>query len=101
MKEKQMIITANVKVKPDKVTDFVELTKELIAESRAESGNISYTLYQSPADSTQFIFLEEWKNQEAIDFHFETPHFKGFGAIGDECFSQPAVIKIYEASVKE
>lgn len=96
---KQMIITASVKVKPEKVATFIEKTKELIAQSRAESGNISYTLYQNPTDSCQFIFFEEWKDQAAIDFHFNTPHFKEFGPVSDDCSQEPAQIKIYEAVV--
>ena len=96
----QMIITAKVKIKPERVIDFIEGTKELIAQSRAEEGNITYTLYQDPSDLTQFIFVEEWKDQAAIDFHFNTPHFKNFGAFSNECASGPSQIKIFDAKAK-
>ena len=101
MENKQLIIAASVKIKPEKVSEFIEQTKSLIESSRAEEGCISYTLYQSPTDSTVFIFFEEWKDQAAIDFHFNTPHFKNFAPISQDCASEPTKLKIYEAVLKD
>ncbi|MCD7971268.1 MAG: antibiotic biosynthesis monooxygenase [Candidatus Azobacteroides sp.] len=89
------IITAKKHIKPEKVDDYIQATKELIEKSRAEEGNISYTLYQHPEDKTVFIFFEEWKNQAAIDYHFSTEHFKEFGTRGDEFDAAPGELTIY------
>lgn len=94
--EMKKVIRAEVAIKPEKVDAFIEATKSIIEQSRAEDGNISYTLYQSPVDKTQFIFFEEWKDQAAIDFHFNTEHFKSFGSISEELRSAPTKITIYD-----
>ncbi len=91
------IITAHKFIKPEKVDEFIEFTRDAIAKSRAEEGNISYTLYQDPSDSTKFIFFEQWKDQAAIDFHFSTDHFKLAGSRAAEFEAAPTVITIYDA----
>ena len=91
------VISAQVFIKPEKVDAFVAATKDLIEKSRAEAGCISYSLYQDPQDKTKFLFFEEWKNQAAVDFHFDTDHFKKFGETLNDCASEPAVITIYDS----
>jgi len=88
-------ISAKVYIKPEKVESFLTATQELIEKSRAEEGCISYTLFQNPTDETSFLFFEEWRNQAAIDYHFETEHFINFGRMLDEYASVPPVITIF------
>jgi quinol monooxygenase YgiN len=92
------IISARIFIKPEKVADFIAATQSLLEASRAEAGNVSYSLFQDPQDASKFFFFEEWKNQEAVDFHFATDHFKKFGETLNECASQPAVITIYDSN---
>ena len=99
--EVKKIISAQVFIKAEKVDDFLAATKGLIEKSRAEAGNVSYSLYQDPEDKTKFLFFEEWKNQAAVDFHFATEHFQQFGKTLDECASAPAVITIYDSIGEE
>lgn len=91
------IITARKFIKADKVAEFIEFSKEQIEKSRAEEGCISYTLYQDPYDSTQFIFVEQWKDQAAIDFHFSTDHFKQAGTRGGDFEAAPMELTIFDA----
>jgi len=51
------------------------LGKELVLETRKESGCVSYELCQSLKNDTHIAFIEEWENQAALDAHFQTPHF--------------------------
>lgn len=92
------IIGAKVQLKADQVDAFIAEAKAVIAASRAEAGCISYTLYQSPYDRSQFFFFEEWKNQAAIDFHFASPHFKAFGEKLKNMTAAPADIAIYDCA---
>jgi quinol monooxygenase YgiN len=89
------LIGAKLTIKAEKVQEFVEAAKTVIAASRAEPGCISYTLYQDPYEKTAFFFFEEWKDQAAIDFHFSTPHFKAFGEKMKNLAAGPAAITIY------
>ena len=90
----QKTIIAQIFIKPEHVDAFLAATPDLIAKSRAEAGCITYNLYQDPNDRTKLLFFEEWKNQAAIDFHFETEHFKNFGKMLEEFASAEPVITI-------
>lgn len=92
------IIGARVQVKADKVEAFIAAAQPCIAASRAEPGCISYTLLQDPSDKTSFCFFEEWKNQQAIDEHFTTAHFKAFGAQLKDLIAGKPAITVYDCS---
>ena len=68
-------IVAKMVVREDAIGQFHELAKELVEKSRAEEGNISYSLNQSTADRKLHAFIEIWKDQAAIDAHNQTEHF--------------------------
>lgn len=68
-------IVAKNYVKPECVQAFKDAAKELIEKSRAEEGNIFYTLNVSKNDPNTLVFIEAWKDQAAIEFHNKTEHF--------------------------
>jgi quinol monooxygenase YgiN len=96
--EAGMMIIANVLVKPEKVKAFTEAAKEIIEKSNKEAGCKSYQLYQDPYNSTKFVFVEEYKNQAAIDAHFASDYFKAFGPRIADMVQEPAKIKIISMS---
>jgi quinol monooxygenase YgiN len=70
----------------------------MVENSNKEEGCLSYELFQSPYEKSVFIFVEFYKNQAAIDFHFATPYFTEFGNTIGEMTSKPAEIKIFNGS---
>jgi quinol monooxygenase YgiN len=90
----KMMITAKLSVKPDKIKDFIAAAKEIIEKSNKETGCDFYQLYQDPYDNTRFIFIEEYKNQAAVDAHFATDYFNAFGPKISDLVAAPGVIKI-------
>jgi len=96
--ESGMMIVAHVSVKPEKVKAFIEAAKEIIEKSNKEAGCKSYQLYQDPYNSTKFVFVEEYKNQAAIDAHFAADYFKAFGTKIADLVQEPAKIKIISVS---
>ncbi|OFY49831.1 MAG: hypothetical protein A2X22_00370 [Bacteroidetes bacterium GWF2_49_14] len=89
-----MMIIAKVSVKPDKTRVFVAAAREIIEKSNKEAGCSFYQLYQDPYDNSRFVFVEEYRNQAAVDAHFATDHFKGFGAKIGDLVAGPPDIKI-------
>ncbi len=69
-------IVAKMLVKPGKVEEFKETARDLVAKSRAEAGNVYYTLNTSTKDPQLLAFIECWKDEEAIKFHNATEHFQ-------------------------
>ena len=92
----QKMITAKVFIKPGKEAEFITAAKMMIENSNKEEGCLGYMLYQDPYEKTNFIFVEKYKNQAAIDVHFATPYFKEFGTITSDWTSKPTEIKIID-----
>ena len=96
-----MMIVAKLAVKPEKVKAFTEAAKEIIEKSNKEPGCKSYQLYQDPYDNTKFVFVEEYKNQAAVDAHFASDYFKAFGPKIGDLVAEPAKIKILTVAKEE
>jgi quinol monooxygenase YgiN len=94
---KKMIL-AKVYIKPGNESDFIEAAKVMIENSNKEEGCLGYMLYQDPYEKTNFIFVESYKNQAAIDTHFSTSYFKEFGGKIADITSKPSEIKILDIS---
>lgn len=96
-----MMIVAKLTLKPDKVKAFTDAAKEIIEKSNKEAGCKSYQLYQDPYDNTKFVFVEEYKNQAAVDAHFASDYFKAFGPKISDFVAEPAKIKIISVAKEE
>ena len=92
----QKMITARVFIKPGRESDFLAAAQVMVTNSNKEEGCQGYMLYQDPYEKTNFIFVERYKNQAAIDAHFATPYFKEFGPKMADMTSQPTEIKIFD-----
>lgn len=71
-----MKIVAKVKVNPGAREEVLASLVKCAKASREEEGNVYYDLAENVKDPNELVVLEEWKSQEAIDFHNSTPHFK-------------------------
>lgn len=67
-------LVAKFTVKEEKIEEFKNYSKELVAETRKEKGCISYQLFQDVNDGKVLTFIEEWENQAAIDNHNNSRH---------------------------
>lgn len=69
-------IIVNVDVNLNSVQDFIEASKRVQIGSLKEDGCLKYHIFQNMFDSTKFTFLEEFKDEEAINIHKTTKHFQ-------------------------
>ncbi|MBK5254109.1 MAG: antibiotic biosynthesis monooxygenase [Peptostreptococcaceae bacterium] len=63
-------------VKPEALTEFNEITDNMIEETRKETGNVRYGLYRDAKNKNIFYFLEDWKDKEAFESHLKEEHLK-------------------------
>ena len=91
-----ILILAKSTVKPDYIETFKQHTQELVEKSQAEAGCLSYELFQDLTDPTQFVFVEKWLNQAAIDAHNESDHFKTIVPKLADLRVGPSSVKFYE-----
>ena len=85
-------IICKMNVREECAEAFLKAAAPLVAASRAEEGNIFYTLNRSKEDPCAFAFMECWKDQAAIDAHNATEHFtKTVPELGEMCTSSGPV----------
>ena len=94
MNDERIVLIARVKVNKDKIEPLKSAALKIVADSRAEDGNINYDVHQSIEDETIFFWHETWKNKAAIDEHFETPFFKKFFEAVSEMVAEPPQINL-------
>ncbi|WP_235896328.1 putative quinol monooxygenase, partial [Yersinia rochesterensis] len=56
-------------IKPEHISDVTPLYKELVERTKLEPLCISYDLFIDHKDPGNFIFIEEWPDQAALDIH--------------------------------
>ena len=69
-------IVAKKLVKAGRVEEFKQAAKELVEKSRAEEGNVFYSLNASTEDPRVLAFIGCWKDKAALDAHGATEHFR-------------------------
>ena len=74
-----IIIAGEVKLKDAAEMERVRgAITAMVEASRAEEGCISYAFGRDLTDPSVFVVLERWKDQAALDEHFQTPHMATF-----------------------
>lgn len=77
-------VIATLIAKSDKVEETKTALSSLVAPTMAEEGCILYELFQSDVDPTEFVTLEEWVDQAAIDGHMASEHIAAALAVAPE-----------------
>ena len=77
-------IVARQIIKKSALAEYDALVKELVEKSRQEEGNVSYVNVQDREDERIRIFLELWKDQDAIDIHHATPMMATIAALREK-----------------
>ncbi|MDI9640893.1 putative quinol monooxygenase [Kamptonema cortianum] len=90
-----VVLIGHAKIKPSEVESFMTLANGMLLPSREEEGCISYDFYCDRADSNKVVFVEEWVDGSALEFHFATPHFKDFMERSATMLAEEPRIKIY------
>ena len=91
-------ILATLKVKKGKEElfekTFIELSKDV---REREKGNIFYQISKDREIENTYIVMEQYKDQESVDAHGRSEHFKMAGAKIAECLEVAPVIKRLDA----
>ncbi|GAE35962.1 putative quinol monooxygenase [Halalkalibacter akibai] len=95
-----IVLHAHISVVPEKREVFLDVVQDLVKGSKAEEGNISYHLFEDTVNSNQFIMVEEWVDQAALDFHNQADHYKVFGTKAPDLLAGPVKIDRFEVSKK-
>jgi quinol monooxygenase YgiN len=70
-------LIAKLKIQPDKVAAYEQVSRELIATVRArEPGTIYYEQFKTPDEPNSYTVIEVYKDKACQASHAETDYFK-------------------------
>jgi len=97
-----VIVIAKVKVQAGKEDEFAAAGRKMIAHVKAhEPGTVTYTLNQSTADKTDFVFYEVYRDPEAFAAHAGSEMMKEFGrSLGGVVAGRPEITMYDEVDAK-
>jgi quinol monooxygenase YgiN len=74
----ELKIVAVIAVKAEFRDELEKVFRQVVDETRKESGNVSYDLHRDVNNPLKYTILEVWKSQAAIDSHNNSDHFRAF-----------------------
>ena len=88
-------VVATITAQPDKADELKCILLGLVEPTRSEAGCISYQLFQNSSDASDFVFVEEWASDAALDQHMTTPHVQDAITRGQSLFAKAPDIRKY------
>ncbi|MGK4585000.1 putative quinol monooxygenase [Kitasatospora sp. HPMI-4] len=88
-----MILIAELTTRPDQAERLRTMLEGMIEPSLDEPGCIGYQPLVDPNHPERMVVLEEWRDEEALQEHFATPHYRHAKAVLDEILAEPAVLR--------
>ena len=73
-----IVVVARVKTDAEHREEMVRLGQTVAAASRQEAGCLNYALFEDSERENEFVMIEEWEDDEALQRHFTTPHIAAF-----------------------
>lgn len=91
-------VVAKLKIQDGKNEEFETVFAELEkAVHENEPGNNFYALHKSRDDENTYIVLEQYADQDALDAHGKTDHFKTIGAKMGACMAGRPEIEVMDS----
>ena len=75
-----LVIAGHIRLDPAKREAVIAAARDVMRDTRLETGCISYTLSSDVEDQGLFHIFEEWESAEALGAHFKAPHMARFQA---------------------
>lgn len=92
-------VVTHIHVQAGKAQEAITLLSELVMATRTETGCLRYELLQSSVVATEFVILEEWKSEEDINQHMQTPYVQEALLEGEMFLISPPDIQKYDLIV--
>jgi len=73
-----ILITSSVTIAAEHYGEAIAFAKRHVDASRLEAGCLAHQYFEDPENSHTLVFLESWKDQAAIDFHFAQSYSRDF-----------------------
>ena len=88
------IVIARIFIKNECIEAFKKKTAGLIQKTRKEKGCLFYGLFQDVSSPGEFLFYEEYANQDAMETHFKSEYLETFRISINSMQSKEKVVEI-------
>ena len=96
-----IIAEVTLKVKPDRINDFIKFTKDNVENSLKEAGIRRFEFYKEKESKNVFVLFEIYESTDNQIKHRETLHYKNWKANIMSVLEEPYIVKQYESAVSE
>jgi (4S)-4-hydroxy-5-phosphonooxypentane-2,3-dione isomerase len=96
-----IIVEVTLKVKPDRINDFIKYTKDNVENSLKEAGIRRFEFYKEKTSNNIFVLFEIYESTDDQIKHRETLHYKNWKANVVPVLEEPYVVKQYESVVSD
>ena len=90
-----IVVVGRVTSDGEKRDALIEVAQTVARASRAEAGCVSYRFYEDTELPNEFVFVEEWADQAALDRHFATDHISAFMRAIPATITSPPDVKFH------
>jgi quinol monooxygenase YgiN len=89
------ISIAKATAKPDRAEELERELRARVTPTRAQPGNIEFSLYRSLDDPAAIVAIERWASRVDWERHLRGPHVTSLMAVFEAVLSGPPDIQIY------
>jgi quinol monooxygenase YgiN len=90
-----IVVVGRVRTDASRREALIRVGQAVAAASREEAGCVSYRLYEDTETENDFVFVEEWVSDEALQQHFATPHIDEFMQEAADTLVAPPDVKFH------
>ncbi len=73
-----IVVVGRVRTDDERREELIRIGQAVARASREEAGCIDYRLTEDSEVRNDFVFVEEWRDEAALQAHFATPHIATF-----------------------
>ncbi|MEQ9520483.1 MAG: putative quinol monooxygenase [Parvibaculum sp.] len=93
-----IVITGKAMIEEKNREAFHPVVLRQVTLSRTEPGCLDYGCYEDALAPGTFLFYEEWKDQAAVDFHFQQTYCHEFMEAANRLSSSKPIVTIRHVS---
>lgn len=93
-----ILVTGSLEGTAETIDRLIALALDHVGRSRREDGCISHDVHRHVEQPDRLVFIEQWRDMDALLAHFAVPESRAFVAQAAALASKPPTIAIHEAT---
>ena|SRR5438270_14100153 len=90
-----IVVVGRVKTDGERRDALLRIGQKVVVASRRDPGCVSYRLYEDTEHPNEFVFIEEWESEAALQSHFATSHIAEFMRTMPATLTAPPDVKFH------